>query len=38
MDRVEKSVFISYRRTNAPWALAVFLNLTQHGYDVFFDY
>ncbi len=38
MDRVEKSVFISYRRTHAPRALAVFLNLTQHGYDVFFDY
>ncbi|MDR6381211.1 toll/interleukin-1 receptor domain-containing protein [Paraburkholderia caribensis] len=38
MDRVEKSVFISYRRTHAPRALAVFQNLTQHGYDVFFDY
>jgi tetratricopeptide (TPR) repeat protein len=38
MERVEKTVFISYRRTNIPWALAIFQNLTQHGYDVFFDY
>jgi tetratricopeptide (TPR) repeat protein len=38
MARVEKTVFISYRRTNAPWALAIFQDLTQHGYDVFFDY
>jgi tetratricopeptide (TPR) repeat protein len=38
MLRVEKTVFISYRRTNAPWALAMFQDLTQHGYDVFFDY
>jgi len=38
MGRVEKTVFISYRRTNFPWALAIFQNLTQHGYDVFFDF
>jgi formylglycine-generating enzyme required for sulfatase activity len=38
MGRVEKTVFISYRRSNAPWALAIFQNLRQHGYDVFFDY
>jgi tetratricopeptide (TPR) repeat protein len=38
MDRVEKTVFLSYRRTNIPWALAIFQNLTQHGFDVFFDY
>jgi tetratricopeptide (TPR) repeat protein len=38
MERVEKTVFISYRRTNIPWALSIFQNLTQHGYDVFFDY
>lgn len=38
MGRVEKTVFISYRRTNFPWALAIFQNLTQYGYDVFFDY
>ena len=38
MARIEKTVFISYRRTNFPWALAISQNLTQHGYDVFFDY
>lgn len=38
MDRIEKTVFISYRRTNLPWALAVFQDLTHHGYDVFLDY
>src|SRR2546421_8755928 len=38
MERIDKTVFISYRRTNIPWALAIFQNLTQHGYDVFFDY
>jgi tetratricopeptide (TPR) repeat protein len=38
MERIEKTIFLSYRRTNASWALAIFQNLTQHGYDVFFDY
>ena len=38
MARIEKTVFISYRRTNIPWALAIYQNLTAHGYDVFFDY
>ena len=38
MPRIEKSVFISYRRTNIPWALNVYQDLTHHGYDVFFDY
>src|ERR1700730_11835852 len=38
MPRVEKTVFISYRRANFPWALAVFQHLTHHGYDVFFDF
>jgi len=38
MGRVEKTVFISYRRTNLPWALNIYHNLTAHGYDVFFDY
>ncbi len=38
MERVEKTVFLSYRRTNIPWALAIFQNLTQNGYDVFFDF
>jgi hypothetical protein len=38
MQRVEKTAFISYRRTNLPWALAIFQDLTSNGYDVFFDY
>jgi len=38
MERIEKTVFISYRRTNIPWALAIFQYLHHHGYDVFFDY
>jgi tetratricopeptide (TPR) repeat protein len=38
MARVEKTVFISYRRTNASWALAIFQNLTNNGFDVFFDF
>src|SRR5713226_8228918 len=38
MERIEKTVFLSSRHTNIPWALAIFQDLTQHGYDVFFDY
>lgn len=38
MERVEKTIFLSYRRTNTPWALAIYQNLTHLGYDVFFDY
>ncbi len=38
MERIEKTVFISYRRTNIAWALAVYQNLTHHGFDVFFDF
>jgi len=38
MARIEKTVFISYRRTNALGARAVFQNLTYHGYDVFLDF
>jgi hypothetical protein len=38
MGRVEKTVFVSYRRADEPWALAIFLDLKQHGYDVFIDY
>jgi TIR domain-containing protein/tetratricopeptide repeat protein len=38
MDRIEKTVFISYRRNDESWGLAVFQDLTQHGYDVFIDY
>lgn len=38
MRHIEKTVFISYRRTNGYHALAIHQNLTQRGYDVFFDY
>jgi tetratricopeptide (TPR) repeat protein len=38
MGRIEKTIFISYRRTNLPWALAIYQNLTAKGFDVFFDY
>lgn len=38
MAKIQKTVFISYRRTNIYMARAVFDNLTRHGYDVFFDY
>lgn len=38
MPQIEKTVFISYRRTNLPWALFIYQNLTINGYDVFFDY
>jgi len=38
MGHVGKTVFISYRRTNVSWALPVFQNLTNHGFDVFMDY
>jgi TIR domain len=38
MRRIEKTVFISYRHTNAPWALAIYQNLTHHGFDVFIDF
>jgi hypothetical protein len=38
MGRIEKTVFVSYRRTDESWGLAVFQDLTQHGYEVFIDY
>src|SRR5262245_20609709 len=38
MGRIEKTVFVSYRRTDESWGLAIFQDLTQHGYDVFIDY
>ncbi len=38
MGHIEKTVFISYRRTNLPWALAIYQSLTSKGYDVFFDF
>jgi len=36
--RIEKTVFISYRRTNASWALNVYRDLASHGYEVFVDF
>lgn len=36
--QVEKTVFISYRRTNVFHARAIFQNLRANGYDVFMDY
>ncbi|MCB9460989.1 MAG: tetratricopeptide repeat protein [Anaerolineaceae bacterium] len=36
--QVEKTVFISYRRTNVFHARAIFQNLHANGYDVFMDY
>lgn len=38
MVRKERTVFISYRRTDVYTALAVYENLKNQGYDVFFDY
>jgi TIR domain len=38
MGRIEKTVFVSYRRRDEGWALAVFHDLTKQGYDVFIDY
>jgi hypothetical protein len=38
MGRIEKTVFLSYRRADQGWGFAIFQNLTQHGYDVFIDY
>jgi len=38
MAQIEKTVFISYRRTDVYTALAVYQSLTSKGYDVFFDY
>jgi hypothetical protein len=31
MGRIDKTVFISYRRRDEPWALAVFGDLTASG-------
>src|SRR5688572_27783243 len=38
MKRIQKTVFISYRRTNFAWAYCVYQDLTHHGFDVFYDY
>jgi hypothetical protein len=36
--RIEKTVFISYRRIAVPWAQSIFQDLTHHDYDVFIDF
>jgi hypothetical protein len=38
MLRLDKTVFISYRRVDRYAALSVFKELTTHGFDVFIDY
>src|SRR5215210_3231327 len=38
MSRIERTVFISYRRRDISWALAVYQYLTNQKYDVFFDF
>ena len=38
VGRIEKTVFISYGRIAVSWAQSIFQDLTQHGYDVFFDF
>ncbi|MBN1666442.1 MAG: TIR domain-containing protein [Anaerolineales bacterium] len=38
MGRIEKTIFICYRRNDLPWALAIYKDLTSSGYDVFFDF
>jgi hypothetical protein len=38
MARIEKTIFISYRRTNYRTALAIFQNLHVNEYAVFIDY
>jgi hypothetical protein len=34
----DKSVFLSYRRTDFAWAMALYQDLARHGFDVFLDY
>lgn len=38
MAQIEKTVFISYRRSNLPWARLIYQDLTYHGFDAFLDY
>lgn len=38
MARIENTAFVSYRRKDISWALAVYQYLTHHRYDVFFDF
>ena len=36
--RIQKTVFLSYRRADFPWAMAIYKHLTHNGFDVFIDY
>jgi tetratricopeptide (TPR) repeat protein len=38
MGQIKKTVFISYRETNFYHVLAIYQNLSQRGYDVYFDH
>ena len=38
MPRIEKTVFLSYRRADLGWARAIYQCLQERGYDVFFDF
>ena len=38
MSKIDKTVFISYRRKDQAWALNVYKDLKSRQYDVFFDY
>ncbi|HEU0291415.1 MAG TPA: tetratricopeptide repeat protein [Anaerolineales bacterium] len=38
MGQIQKTVFISYRHANSSWALAIYQDLTLHGFDVFIDF
>ena len=38
MTQKDKTVFISYRRTDIAWGLNVYKDLTARGFDVFFDF
>lgn len=37
MARIEKTVFLSYRHSDVPWALLIYKSLSARGYDVFVD-
>ena len=38
MQTIEKTVFLSYRREDSTWALAIYQYLNNRGYDVFIDF
>ena len=38
MQKIHRTVFLSYRRKNVSWALTIYKALLACGFDVFFDY